>query len=114
MLDRSDAAQPIGQSPQQRQPVVADRGVVDVDHDLVEEGVDLRAQAGEAAEDGDVIALRQGIVRLGHGLRDGVGKFVLRTDRQQRTIHRIWNLVFGFPQDVPDALVGGSQCFGFR
>jgi len=46
MLDGRDAAQAIGEALQQCQAVVADGGVVDVDHHRIEERVDLRAQAG--------------------------------------------------------------------
>ena len=51
MLDRRDAAEAVAETLQQREPVVAHRGVVDVDHHLVEERVDLRTQPGQAALD---------------------------------------------------------------
>lgn len=44
VLDRGHAAQTRRQALQQCQPVVAYGGVLDIDHDSVEEGIDLRTQ----------------------------------------------------------------------
>src|SRR5690606_37946556 len=65
VLDRRDAAEPLGQPPQQREAVVAQRRVVDVDHHLVEERVDPRPQPRQVRERVDVVALGQGVAGLG-------------------------------------------------
>ena len=80
MLDRRHAAESIGQPLQQRQSIVAHGHVVDVDHHRVEERIDLRPQAGEATEHGDVVATRQRIVGVGHRLVDGVGAITVGKD----------------------------------
>ena len=59
VLDRGHAAEAIGQPLQQRQPVAAQRRVVGHHHHPVEERIDRRAQAREAAEHGDVVACVQ-------------------------------------------------------
>ena len=84
MLDRGDAAQAIGQPLQQRQAVVAHRGVVDVHHHLVEERIDLRAQARQAAEHGDVVARLQRASVSAIGRIDGIAEIALGAASEKR------------------------------
>ena len=49
------------------QPVLAQRLVVDIDRDLVEEGIDVRAQLCHGAHGGGEIFLRHSARRLGLG-----------------------------------------------
>lgn len=114
MLDRSDAAQTIRETLQQREAVAAHGCVVGVDHDLFEEGVDLRAQAREAAEDGDIVAGLQRVVGVVDGLLHRRVQIALGVFGEQRGVDRRRNRDVGFLQDIADALVGGGEGFGFR
>ena len=113
MLDRRDAAEAIAQALEQREAVVAYRGIVDVHHHAVEERIDLRAQAGEAAEHGDVVAAREQRVSLGNRRIDRGGEFALGVLDEPRWIDRARQLAFDLAQDVADALVGRGQRLRF-
>src|SRR6478672_12393753 len=57
MLDRRNAAQAIRQPLQQGQAVVAQGRVVDVDHHVVEERIDLRAQPRQVHQHVRIVAM---------------------------------------------------------
>ena len=88
--------------------------VVDVDHHAVEERIDLRAQPREAAERGDVIAVRERVAGVAVRGLDRFGQRAFRRFLQQRRIDRRGDLAVDLAQDVVDALVGGGQRLGFR
>ena len=113
MLDRGDAAEAVGESLQQGEAVAAYGCVVGVNHDLVEEGVHLRAQAREAAEYGHVVAGLQRVVGVGDGLLHRGVQVALGVFDEQGGVDRGRNGDVGFLQYVADTFVGGGEGFGF-
>ncbi|KAG1389027.1 hypothetical protein G6F58_013385 [Rhizopus delemar] len=114
MLDRRDLAQALAQHRQPRQAVATQRRIFRIDHHAIEEGVDLRAQPGQAGQHGHVVLVLQAGAGVVDGRGDGFSQRALGVFLQQRRVDLGRNVALGLAQDVADALVGRGQSIGFR
>ena len=94
---------------QQRQPVVAQRNVVGVDHHAIEERIDRRAQRSERAQRRRVVALRKRRRARGSDLAERLVQRLLLLFLQQCGRDRDAGRSLALLEDVADALVGRSE-----